>query len=125
MKKQFGKIDVLLNNSGIAFKGDDFDASIVETTFRTNFYGTVELSEKLLPLIQKNGKIIFVGSSFGKLSHVKGSPSLVARFSDKDLTRDQLFALAGEFYESVKDNTYVEKGWAKNSYGTSKLCINT
>jgi len=34
----------LLNNAGIAFKGDAFDLEIVKTTFKTNFYGTVELT---------------------------------------------------------------------------------
>ena len=39
-QEKFGHADVLVNNAGIATKGDDFSAEIVANTFKTNFYGT-------------------------------------------------------------------------------------
>lgn len=68
-KSRFGTADVLLNNAGMAFKGDAFDRNVVDTTFQTNFYGTVDLSEKFLPYINKNGKIITVGSQAGTFNN--------------------------------------------------------
>jgi len=50
----------------MAFKGDAFDENVVKTTFQTNYYGTVELTEKMKPYIKDSGKIIFVGSMAGK-----------------------------------------------------------
>lgn len=64
----------------MAFKGDAFDTHVVEQTFKTNFYGTVDLTEKLLPYIAENGKVIFVGSSAGKYYLVKNNPTVLAQF---------------------------------------------
>lgn len=55
----------------MAFKGDEFNEHVVKTTLQTNFYGTVELSEKMIPYIKSSGKIIIVGSSAGKLRILK------------------------------------------------------
>jgi len=64
-QQRFQKADVLINNAAIAFKGDDFDVNVVRETFRPNFYGTIELTEKFLPLLNKNGKVITLGSRAG------------------------------------------------------------
>lgn len=63
----------------MAFKGDAFDADVVEQTFKTNFYGTVDLSEKMIPYIRDSGKIIFIGSSVGKYKLIK-NPDLLLKF---------------------------------------------
>lgn len=39
-QEKFGHADVLVNNAGIATKGDEFNSEIVANTFKTNFYGT-------------------------------------------------------------------------------------
>lgn len=43
-----------------------FDERTTRQVFRTNFYGTVELTEALLPSIKDFGKIVIVGSTMGK-----------------------------------------------------------
>lgn len=43
---------------------------LVKMTFATNYYGTVELTKKMTPLINKRGKIIIVGSMDGKTSQL-------------------------------------------------------
>jgi len=124
VSKNYGKVDALINNAGMAFKGDAFGADVVATTFKTNYYGTIELTEKMKNLINDNGKIVIIGSSAGKLSRLT-SEELKNRFTDPNLTKEGLDLLAKEFYDRVVDNTYLEKGWPRNSYGMSKLCINT
>jgi len=66
-----GKIDCLINNAGIAWKGDAFDTEVVKGTFATNYYGTVDLTEKLKDFIADNGKIISITSSAGKFGKYK------------------------------------------------------
>ncbi|KAL4463515.1 hypothetical protein ABPG72_007616 [Tetrahymena utriculariae] len=122
--QHYGHVDILLNNSGMAFKGDEFGTHVVEQTFRTNFYGTIDLTEKMLPYIKESGKVIFVGSSAGKYNNVKNNQTILQQLKNPHLTKEQLFAVAKQFYEDVKDNTYAQKGWAKSAYGMSKLCIN-
>lgn len=64
-------MDVLVNNAGMAFKGDEFNHEIVATTFKTNFYGTVELTEKFLPFLNERGKVVIIGSTAGRLRILK------------------------------------------------------
>ena len=57
LEKDNINIDVLLNNAGIAFKGDAFNEEIVRETLQTNFYGTVEFTEKMLKNMRFSSKI--------------------------------------------------------------------
>jgi len=123
INKKFGKVDALINNAGFAFKGDAFGPEVVEDTFKPNFYGTVELSEKMIDHIKDYGKIITVGSSAGKFKILK-SDKLLEAFNELNLTKSRLFGLAKQFYDSVVDGTYSDKGFPKQAYGMSKLCIN-
>ena len=116
-------IDVLLNNAGMAYKGDAFDENVVRDTLQTNFYGTVEFTEKMLKNMKFQGKVIFIGSSAGKSIYLK-SQTLKDRFNDPAITRDALFGLASEFITDVKENRYEKNGWPKWGYAISKLLIN-
>ena len=83
----------------------------------------MELTEKILPLISVNGKIIHVTSSAGKTKFLK-SETLKSQFLKENLTKSQIFDLANEFIQSVKDNTFEVKGWPKWGYAISKLLLN-
>ena len=84
----------------MAIKGDEFNLEVVSFTFKTNFYGTIELTEKFLPLLNENGKIITIGSSAGKSKFLK-SDELKNRFKKPNITREEVFALAKEFHDVV------------------------
>ncbi|CAD8094347.1 unnamed protein product [Paramecium sonneborni] len=121
---RFHQADILINNAAVAVKSDDFNLEIVQFTFKPNFYGTIELTEKFLPLLTQNGKVITVGSSAGKTKYLK-SDDLIKRFKDPNITREDVFKLAEEFQKHVSDNTYEKNGWPSWGYGISKLLINT
>jgi len=123
VSKTFGKVDTLVNNAGMAWKGSIFNDEVVSTTFATNFYGTVNFTEKMLPLINEKGKIVTIGSSAGKLRIVP-SEAIRKRFDDPNITREQLFELAKEFQQVVRDDKLDETVWPKSGYGISKLLIN-
>ncbi|KAJ3171689.1 Carbonyl reductase [NADPH] 3 [Geranomyces variabilis] len=116
-----GHIDVLINNAGIASKGDAFDADIARATIATNYYGTKHATLAFLPLIRPGGRIVNVSSMAGKLNIVQAP--LQAQFSDPELTLDKLDSLMESFITAVADGTYKEKGWPRTTYGTSKLGV--
>jgi short-subunit dehydrogenase len=69
---QVSKLDVLINNAGYLVTGLAEETSIEmgKQQFETNFWGTVKLTNELLPYFrkQKQGKIITVGSLLGLVS---------------------------------------------------------
>ena len=69
VKKDFRKIDVLVNNAGVGFVGAIEESSIeeVRSIFEPNFYGALNMTQAVLPLMrdQKNGHIIQISSHGG------------------------------------------------------------
>ena len=69
---QISKLDVLINNAGYLVTGlaEETSIEIGKQQFETNFWGTVKLTNELLPYFrkQKQGKIITVGSLLGLVS---------------------------------------------------------
>lgn len=121
----FGKIDVLVNNAGFAYKGADptpFKDQCAPT-LNINFHGTVDLTQKLLPLVRKGNdpRVVNVASMAGRLGQV--SPELQKQFSSSDLTMSGLNKLVDDFAVSVADGTHKEKGWSSSNYGISKLAL--
>ncbi len=69
-----GRLDILVNNAGINVEGDGpaskAELSSVERVLKTNFLGTVAVTQTFLPLVKKStsGRIVNVSSGMGSLS---------------------------------------------------------
>ncbi|KAF6384453.1 carbonyl reductase 1 [Rhinolophus ferrumequinum] len=57
LRKEYGGLDVLVNNAGIAFKNNDPTPFHIqaEVTMKTNFFGTRDVCTELLPLMKPQG----------------------------------------------------------------------
>mmetsp|Transcript_1351 Transcript_1351/g.2361 ORF Transcript_1351/g.2361 Transcript_1351/m.2361 type:complete len:195 (-) Transcript_1351:29-613(-) len=126
MEQEFGgKIDVLVNNAGFAYKGADptpFEGQ-TKKTLETNYFGLVDFTEKMLPLLRKgeDPRLVNVASMSGRLGQV--SKELQEKFSDQSLTIEELNALMKQFAEDVQNGVHKQKGWSNSNYGISKLGV--
>jgi NAD(P)-dependent dehydrogenase (short-subunit alcohol dehydrogenase family) len=71
---QFGRLDVLVNNAGIADPRDGppsiADVNAVRRIFDVNFFGTLAVAQAMLPLLRKSrsARIVNVSSELGSLA---------------------------------------------------------
>jgi NAD(P)-dependent dehydrogenase (short-subunit alcohol dehydrogenase family) len=91
---------------------------------RVNFFGTLELTRKMLPLLQAAADpiIVNVASQAGRLSIFKDE-TRKGQITNPDLTVSELEQLCNEFVTDVKANRHTENGWPNTCYGTSKAAV--
>ncbi len=75
IRTKYGRLDILVNNAGIADLTTDgppskTTLSTVECIFRTNFFGTIAVTQAMLPLVKASasGRIVNVSSGLGSLT---------------------------------------------------------
>jgi len=125
VRKEFGQIDILVNNAAVAQKGSKFDTEVFDLTFSPNVYGTINLTESVIEqdLISKNGKIIMIGSIAGLLSRLT-KKELQNEFTSQDLEVDKLKELSKRFRDAIEFNRLEQEGWPRSVYSVSKMIIN-
>ncbi|KAG8450357.1 hypothetical protein GDO86_002852 [Hymenochirus boettgeri] len=125
MKKKYGGIDVLINNAGIAFKAADRTPFGIqaETTLKTNFFATRDVSNELLPLIKPHGRVVNISSGLSLRSLHECSPELQRVFRSDTITEEELVKLMEKFVEDAKNGDHQQKGWANMAYGVSKIGV--
>src|SRR5262245_47702878 len=69
LEREYGRLDILVNNAGIMHQAtltpSETPGDIIRDVFETNFFGLVEVTQTLLPLLRKSdaGRIVNVSSS--------------------------------------------------------------
>ena len=119
VKTKYGKLDVLVNNAAILYMTPTEED--IRYTIKTNFLSVVKLTEKLIPLLSDDGKIINVSSTLGVLEIQ--APTLKKALEDEKLTEQQLLDIGNNILEHIKDYTGVP--YPESSYPTSKALLNT
>jgi carbonyl reductase 1 len=115
-----GGLDVLVNNSGISMQG--FDADVAKRTLDVNFFGAMNVTDRLLPSMRDGARIVMVSSGMGELSSV--SDALRKRLLDPALSRGELVSLMQSFVREVAGGTHAKGGWPSSAYRVSKVGLN-
>jgi NAD(P)-dependent dehydrogenase (short-subunit alcohol dehydrogenase family) len=136
IRKNWGNLDVLVNNAGILHRDEGLGSStvlgvpvsILRETFETNFFGLVNLTQRLVPLLKKskNGRIINVSSILGSLQKAtvreadgpSGTP--FAYNASKAAVNAFTIHLAGALRPvGIRVNS-VHPGWVKTDMGSDQ-----
>jgi NAD(P)-dependent dehydrogenase (short-subunit alcohol dehydrogenase family) len=132
LEKKFGRLDILINNAGIAAEGfgDGKLATttdeLIHRTFETNFFAPIALTRELMPLIKKSaaGRIVNMSSILGSQTLHADPKSPIYDF--KSISYDASKAALNSFtihlaYElkdtKIKVNS-AHPGWVKTDMGT-------
>ena len=102
---------------GIAVQG--FDAEVVKRTLQTNYYGTLQATQELLPLIRQGGRLVNVSSMGGKLN--KYSDDVRKAFLQAAKTDvPAVTKLMERFQSAVNEGNERAAGFPSVAYGVSK-----
>ncbi|MDP4201711.1 MAG: SDR family oxidoreductase [Bacteroidota bacterium] len=115
------QLDVLVNNAGFMITGIAEETSIElgRQQFETNFWGTVKITNALLPYFrsQRNGKIITVSSIVGLI----GPPNLSYYSASKHAVEGFFKSLRFELEQFNVKVSMVEPGWFKTNLGHNSV----
>lgn len=111
---RFGRIDVVVNNAGIAILGyfEALSASDFERQLAPNLYGVINVLHAVLPVLRKQraGHIINISSMAGAAGGKQGSAYSASKFALEGLS----LALAAEVEEFGIHVTIVEPGFFRS-----------
>ena len=98
------------------------DASVVQKTLQCNYYGTLQMTQSVIPLLKpaSTSRIVNVSSTVGKLN--KYSPELTSAFRSASSV-SQTTGLMKSFQDSVDAGTYTRDGWPGSAYAVSKAGV--
>jgi NAD(P)-dependent dehydrogenase (short-subunit alcohol dehydrogenase family) len=130
--KQFGKVDVLINNAGVNYEFQSatrpsmLSVDILKDTFGANFFGAFAIIHYFLPLLKQAGAalIINVSSTLGSLTCLSDPENFFYRVNSLayNSSKTALNALTVSLAKDLADDNIsvnsICPGWVKTDMGT-------
>ncbi|WP_223285281.1 SDR family oxidoreductase [Paenibacillus sp. PL91] len=141
-EKNYGKLDILINNAGILLDEESVSVQIVNRTstlpaetlretFDVNFFAPIQLTQTLLPLIRKSeaGRIVNLSSVLGSLTLHADPTAPIYSFKTfaYNASKTALNAFTVHLAHELKDTPIkvnsIHPGWVVTALGGNKATI--
>lgn len=119
--KIFGRIDILIHSGGISQRSLAMDTKleVAQRLMNVNFFGTVALSQAIIPamIAQGGGQIVIISSLVGKF----GTPLRSAYAASKHALHGYFDSLRAELYHKQIGITIICPGFIKTQVSVNAL----
>lgn len=123
LEKTEGRLDALINNAGYLLVGavEDLPLEMIKDQFETNFFGTIYLTNKVIPIMRKQqaGRIVFISSINGLIAVPYTGAYCASKFALEGLVE----SLAMELSQSPVQISLIEPGFISTDLRKSVLSI--
>ncbi len=114
------KIDILINNAGVAVDVNDFKVNIenLRKTLEVNLIGTINFTEQIIPILNENAHILNAASSAGSLTKTHESDD--DQYPAYRISKAALNMYTRTLAIHLKDKITVSSfhpGWVKTDMG--------
>jgi NAD(P)-dependent dehydrogenase (short-subunit alcohol dehydrogenase family) len=131
--EKFGKLDILINNAGVAGDGGLLNAHTIQTTeselqavFNINLFSVIAITREFLPLLKKSpaGRIVNLSSILGSLTlqAMPNSPIAPMKAFSYNASKTALNQLTVHLAHELRDTNIkvnaAHPGWVKTELGT-------
>lgn len=128
LSKDSAIFDVVIMNAAMAYKSQDWGQHVRDDTMQVNYFGTINLAEKLIEggHLKIGGRMIFTSSSTSHLKRFEINKEFyeeLCHYNDEKFTEERLSLIVKRFYDEVLDKD-KGKNWPQSIYGPTKLFIN-
>ncbi|XP_075942362.1 dehydrogenase/reductase SDR family member 7B isoform X1 [Anarhichas minor] len=119
--KCYGRVDVLINNAGISYRGNILDThlSVQRDVMETNYFGSIALTQALLPSMvhRRSGHIVVISSVQGKIA----IPYRSAYAASKHATQAYFDCLRAEIEHYGIPVTVISPGYIRTSLSVNAV----
>lgn len=119
LKKEDIQLDILINNAGVLL--DENDDTVVmdrlRATLEVNLFGTIAITQALVPFLNFGGKIINISSSAGQLTREVTSTRYPGYKISKTALNMFTVSLAKRLEKDGITVSSVHPGWVKTDMG--------
>jgi NAD(P)-dependent dehydrogenase (short-subunit alcohol dehydrogenase family) len=132
IERKFGKLDILINNAGVLNEhlvgvnnSNSVSQETLQQTFQVNLFAVVDITQKLLPLIEKApaGRIVNLSSILGSqtLHSMPNSPIDLAKGLAYNASKTALNSYTIHLAHALRDTPIkvnsAHPGWVKTELG--------
>lgn len=119
--KCYGQVDVLINNAGISYRGNILEThiSVQRNVMETNYFGTIALTQALLPSMvrRRSGHIVVISSVQGKIA----IPYRSAYAASKHATQAYFDCLRAEIERYQIPVTVISPGYIRTNLSVNAV----